>query len=169
MWLCLTPTRLCLDVTTWDASPWYWLLHAYLSPFSLYAMICLPCLFVPPLALFASLHTCLHVHAWVLLAGVSSMLQHNEVMDIRSKPTFVPRGPICSLVCAPLLLVCLLSSLFAYSFVCSNLDCCACRIYLACSLYVLLLLSTHFASITYLLVFLSLPFHVHTWSEDTWG
>ena len=76
---------------------------------------------------------------------------------------------ICSLVCAPLLLVCLLSSLFTYSFVCLNPGCCACRIYLACSLYVLLLLSTHFASITYLLVFLSLPFHVHTWSEDTWG
>ena len=43
-----------------------------------------------PLALCASLHTCLHVHAWVLLASVSSMLQHNEAMDIQSKPTFVP-------------------------------------------------------------------------------
>ena len=26
-----------------------------------------------------------------LLANVSSMIQHNEAMDIRSKPTFVPR------------------------------------------------------------------------------
>ena len=43
------------------------------------------------LAFCASLHTCLHVHAWVLLVSVSSMLQHNEVMDIRSKPTFIPR------------------------------------------------------------------------------
>ena len=44
------------------------------------------------LAFYASIHACLHVHAWVLLASVSSMLQHNEAMDIRSKPTFVPRG-----------------------------------------------------------------------------
>ena len=44
------------------------------------------------LALYASLHACLHVHAWVLLASVLSMPQHNEVMDIRSKPTFVPCG-----------------------------------------------------------------------------
>ena len=44
-----------------------------------------------PSACYASLHACLHVHAWVLLANVSSMLQHNEVMDIWSKPTFVPR------------------------------------------------------------------------------
>ena len=45
-----------------------------------------------PLALCASLHTCLQVHAWVFLASVSSVLQHNEVMDIRSKPTFIPLG-----------------------------------------------------------------------------
>ena len=45
-----------------------------------------------PLALYVSSHACLHIHAWVLLASVLSMLQHNEVMDIRSKPTFVPRG-----------------------------------------------------------------------------
>ena len=37
-------------------------------------------------------HACLHVHAWVLLASVSSILQHNEAMDIRSKPTFIPHG-----------------------------------------------------------------------------
>ena len=30
------------------------------------------------------------VHAWVLLASVLSMLQHNEVMDIQSRPIFVP-------------------------------------------------------------------------------
>ena len=45
-----------------------------------------------PLVFYASLHACLYVHAWVLLASVSSMLQHNETMDIRSKPTFVPCG-----------------------------------------------------------------------------
>ena len=43
------------------------------------------------LAFFESLHACLHVYAWVLLASVSSILQHNEAMDIWSKPTFVPR------------------------------------------------------------------------------
>ena len=42
------------------------------------------------LAFYASLHTCLHVLAWVLLDSVSSMLQHDEAMDIWSKPTFVP-------------------------------------------------------------------------------
>ena len=53
--------------------------------------VCHACL-CHPLALYASLHACLHVRAWVLLASVSSMLQHNEVMDIRSKPTFVLCG-----------------------------------------------------------------------------
>ena len=37
-----------LGVTIWDASLWCWFLHAYLSFFPLYAMLCLPCLFVPP-------------------------------------------------------------------------------------------------------------------------
>ena len=54
-------------------------------------------------AFFASLHDCLHFHAWVLLASVSSMLQHNEAMDTRSKPTFFPlKHPLlftCLLVC----------------------------------------------------------------------
>ena len=35
VWLHSTPMRPCLDVTSWDASPWYWLLCAYLSPFPL--------------------------------------------------------------------------------------------------------------------------------------
>lgn len=71
-----------------------------------------------PLALYASLHAFLHVHAWVLLASVSFMLQHNEVMDIRSKPTFVPRRHhllfIFLLVCFP---ACLLASLLAMTIV----------------------------------------------------
>ena len=33
VWLHLTPMRSCLDAITWDASPWCWLLHVYLSPF----------------------------------------------------------------------------------------------------------------------------------------
>ena len=60
VWLDLTP---CFDVTTWDASPDVGLLRAYLSPFSLHAMICLPCLFVPPVGfLFIFTLLRLHVH-----------------------------------------------------------------------------------------------------------
>ena len=44
VWLYPTPMRPCLDVATWDASPWCQLLRAYLPPFSLRAMLCLPCL-----------------------------------------------------------------------------------------------------------------------------
>ena len=113
LWLYLTPLRPCLDVTMWEALPWCQLLCAYLSPFPLSKTLCLPCLFVHPLAFYASLHACLHVHAWILLASVLSMLQHNEVMDIRSKPTFVPYGH--HLLFA-FLLVCLLSYLLACLF-----------------------------------------------------
>ena len=91
MWLHLTPMRPCLDVTTWEASLWCWLLRAYLSLLhSVWWYAYHACLY-HPLAFYTSLHTCLHVHTWLLLASVSSMLQHNEVMEIRSKPTFVPR------------------------------------------------------------------------------
>ena len=73
------------------------------------------------LAFYASLHACSHVHAWVLLASVLSLLQHNEVIDIRSKPTFVPRGH--HLLFA-FLLVCLLACLLA--FLCLYLPCLSC-------------------------------------------
>ena len=59
---------------------------------TLFSCLCLLCLFVPPVGFFAFLHACFYVHALVLLVSVSSTLQHNEIMDIRSKPTFVPRG-----------------------------------------------------------------------------
>ena len=81
MWLHPTPIRPCLDVTIWEASPWCQLLRAYLSPFPLHAMLCLPCLFAPPVGLYAFLDACLHVQAWVLLANVSSILQHNESLS----------------------------------------------------------------------------------------
>ena len=84
------PMRPCLDITIWEASPWCQLLHPYLSLFrSMWWYAYHTCL-CHPLAFYASLHTCLHVYAWVLLASVSSMLQHNEVIDIQSKPTFIP-------------------------------------------------------------------------------
>ena len=91
VWLHLTPLRPCLDATTWEASPDVGLLRVHPSLFRFtqwYA--CHACL-RHSLAFYASLHACLHVHTWVLLASMSSVLQHNEVMDIRSKPTFVPR------------------------------------------------------------------------------
>ena len=68
-----------------------------------------------PLAFYASLHACLHVHARVLLASVSSMLQHNEVMDIWSKPTFVLHGHHLLFV---FLLICLLANLLAFLLLC---------------------------------------------------
>ena len=78
-----------------------------------------------PLAFFASLHTCLHVHVWVLLASVLSMLQHNEVMNIRSKPIVVPHEhPILCVFPA-----CLHSLVVGYlSFFCHVL----CLPYLSC-------------------------------------
>ena len=63
------------------------------------------------LAFSASLHACLHVYAWVLLVSVSSMLQHNEAMDIWSKPTIVPRGHHLLFV---FMLVCLFACWLAF-------------------------------------------------------
>ena len=110
VWLHSTPMRLCSDVTIWDASPWCRLLCAYLSPFSFHAMVCLPCLFVSSIGLICIFTCLLTCHAWVLLARVSSMLQHNEVMDIQSKPTFVHRGHHLLFT---FLLVCFLSCFFS--------------------------------------------------------
>ena len=152
VWLRLTSIRPCLDVTIWDESPWCQLLHAHLSHFPLHAMICLPCMFVPPVGFLCIFTACLHVHAWVLLASVSSMLQHNEVKGIRSKPTFVPRGHHLSFA---FLLVCLLTYLLAFLFLC--LPCLLC-LFALCLSYVLCIFSFYYLSAG----FLSLPLHVHT-------
>ena len=137
VWLRPTPMRPYLDVTIWDASSWCRLLRAYLFPFPLRAMICLPCLFVSPIG-FLCLHACLHIHAWVLMANVSSMLQHNEAMDIRSKPTFVPCGH--QLLFA-FLLVFLFACLLAFLFLCLPcLSCLSALCLFICSLPLFLLL-----------------------------
>ena len=133
VWLYLTPTRPFLDLTIWEASSDARLLHAYPSYFlstqcyAYYACLC------HPLAFYASLHACLHVHAWVLLDSVSSMLQHNEVMDIWSKPTFVPRGHH----------LCLPFCLFAFSLVCLFSCFFACHVYHAYLLYASFTCPTH--------------------------
>ena len=132
VWLHPMPMRPCLGVTTWDASD-AGLLHTYPSLFcSVRWYACHACS-CHPLAFYTSLHACLNVHAWVLLASVSSILQHNEDMDTRSKLTFVPLGHhlllalllayvlacllSCSLAFLPVyFLVHLLSCLFAYLF-----------------------------------------------------
>ena len=132
VWLRSTPMRPCSNATNWDALPWSQLLRAYLSPFPLYAHACL----CHSLAFCASLHARLHVHAWVLLASVSSMLQHNEVMDIRSKPTFVPYGHHILLAFS---LVGLFACLLAFWFLC--LPCLSCLSTLGlfiCSLHLFL-------------------------------
>ena len=83
------------------------------------------------------------------------MLQHNEVMDIRSKPTFVPqkRHLLFTILLVYLLLVCLLSCLFAFSLVCSHPCFYACHVYHICLLYASFICSLHlFLSIACLLV-----------------
>ena len=87
------------------------LLRAYPSPFRsawCYTYHACSC---HSLAFYASLHACLHVHAWVLFASVTSMLQQNEAMDIRSEPTFVSRR---SHLLFAFLLVCLFACLLAF-------------------------------------------------------
>ena len=132
--------RACLDVTTCEIHlRGVGVLGTHLS--SLCTMLlCLPCLlWVTHLAsfaslllcFFASLHACLHVHAWV---RVLSILQSNGTMDTQSKPTFVLLGHpllfdnvfVCLFECftclfAPLwhlLLVCLLACFSFYLFLC---------------------------------------------------
>ena len=84
------------------------------------------------LGLYAFLHACLHVHAWVLLASVSSVLQHNEVMDIRSK--------LLSLVDTTF---CLLSWMFAFSLVCPHPCFYVCHIYHVYLLHASIMCSLH--------------------------
>ena len=61
------PMKPCLDVTIWGASPWCRFLCMYLSPSLLCAMICLPCLFVPPVG-FLCIFTHLLLYSCMSLA-----------------------------------------------------------------------------------------------------
>ena len=89
-----------------------------------------------PLAFYASLHAYSHIYAWVLLVNVSSMLQHNEFMDIQSKPTFVPRKhhPLFAF-----LLVCLFACFLAFLLLCLPfLSCLSILCLFICSLHLFL-------------------------------
>ena len=72
------------------------------------------------LAIYASLHTCLYVHAWVLLVSVSSIsTQWSNGHPIQ---TYICPSRTPSFVC--FLLVCLLTSLLAFLLLC--LPCLSC-------------------------------------------
>ena len=115
----------CLDVTTWEIHHCgVSLLDAF--PFSAPCDVILVLLALCHLfgfhCFFASLHACLHVHAWVY---ISSILQSNGTIDTRSKPTFVLLGHLFlfdNMLFAPvwlslLLIACLLAcSLFTCFF-----------------------------------------------------
>ena len=70
VWLHLTPTRSCLDVTIRDALPWCLLLYAYLSPFLLCAMILLTMLVYATHWLSMHLYTLVYMfmhESWLLV------------------------------------------------------------------------------------------------------
>ena len=125
VWLHLTPMRPCLDVTIWEVSPNSELLCAYPSFFcsmrcyAYYACLC------HPLAFYASLHACLHVHAWILL------LVCRPCFNTMKLWTFDPNLHL-SLADTTF---CLLSCLFAFSLVCFLSCFFACHIYHAYLLY----------------------------------
>ena len=101
-------------------------------------------------------HACLcHPLAWVLLASVSSMLQHNEVMNIWFKPKFVPREHQLLFV---FLLVCFFACLLAFLLYSPCLSCSSILWLFIYSLHVFLRLLVCW--------FLFFAFALHTWSED---
>ena len=119
------------DLTAWDASPNVKSLYKYPFLFLLSAMLCLPCLFVSQvdfLCIFTRLLTCpcMSLVCWYVL----STLQHNEVMDIQSKLTFVPRRH--NLLCV-FSFVCLLTRLLALVLPC--LPCLLCLSILGLFIY----------------------------------
>ena len=150
--------RSCLEVTTCKASLNVGLLHVNAFLFrSARWYACHACL-RHLLAFYVSLHACLHVHAWVLLASVSSMLQHNEAIDIRSKPTFALREHHLSLFA---ILLCFPFCLHPGFYVC--------HVYHVYLLYASLLCSVHLFLPWLVCCFLSLPLHVRTWSKNVWS
>ena len=160
VWLYLTPIRPWLVVTTWEALPWCQLLRAYLSSFPLHVTIFLPCLFVPHVG-FLCIFSCLLICSCMSLACQCVIYASTQWSYGHSIQTY-----ICTLRTPPFVcfLTCLLSRLFA-CFLISLLAMSIMSIMLICFMplsYAICMFSFHclFAG------FLSLPLHVHTWSED---
>ena len=156
VWLHLTLTRPCLDVTTWDASPWCWLLCACLSSFPLRVMICLPCLFMPLvgfLCIFTNLLTCscmslkscllvCHPYFNTMKLWTSDLNLHLSLVDTTfcllscSFVFFL----FCLLACLP---SCFLDCLFISWLVMSPTICYAYHVYHAYLLYASFICSLH--------------------------
>ena len=139
-------------------------------PFPLRAMLCLPCLFTPPVGFLC-------IFTYFLTCSCMSLACQ---CVIQSKPTFVPHGQhllfAFLLVCLlPCLLVCLFAFLIPHLFVylvACHVSChMLCLPYLSC-LFTLYHLCITYASLSFHCLsasFLSLPLHVHIQSEDAWS
>ena len=104
-----------------------------------------------------SLHACIHVHAWVLLASVSSIPQHNEAMDIQSNVVPCRHHLLfIFLLGVPFHLFASFHAMLAMSIM---------LIYFIPLSHALCIFSFHCLSAG----FLSLPLHVHIWSKDAWS
>ena len=90
--------------------------------------------------LFMHLYTLAYMFMHESCLLVLSMLQHNEVMDIRSKPTFVPHRHHLSFAFS---LVCLLSCLFILWLIMSPTICYFCHVYHAYLLHASFICSLH--------------------------
>ena len=120
VWLHLTPTRSCLDVTIWDALPWCLLLHAYLSPFLLCAMILLTMLVYATHWLSMHLYTLVYMfmhESWLLVCCPYFNKMKLRTLDLNLHLSLADT-PFCLLSCLftfclfVSFLACLLASLF---------------------------------------------------------
>ena len=156
VWLHLAPMRPCLDVTIWEASLNAGLLHTYPSLFRSVQCYAYHACLRQLLAFYASLHTCLHVHAWVLLVSVihtSTQWSYGHLIQTYICPQWTPPF-VCFIVCLP-------SHLLAFSFL--DLPCLSC-------LSAFCLFHMLYASLSFHCLFagfLFLPLYVHTWCVDT--
>ena len=131
-------------------------MHTFLPFRSVRWYTCHTCL-CHPLAFYASLHACSHVHALLVCRPC-----FNTIKLWTSDPNLH-----LSLADATL---CLFSCLFAFLLVCLLSCFFACHAYyhaypFYAFSYALCIFPFHCLSAS----FLSLPLHVHTWSEDAWS
>ena len=177
VWLHLTPTRSCLDVTIRDALPWCLLLHAYLSPFLLCAMILLTMLVYATHWLSMHLYTLVYMfmhESWLLVCCPYFNKMKLRTLDLNLHLSLADT-PFCLLSCLftfclfVSFLACLPPRLFARSLVCSHPCFYAWHVYhfylLYAFSYILCTFSFHCLSAG----FLFLHLHVHIWSEDAWS